>query len=377
MRLMGFLSIGSKYLCIACLFDPCSSYSLPHQVLLPTTVSSSALPMVKSSFISASVSAAALYANNYCKSALLGGIVTATIATSGLMLSTPAMVRAETFEWELMNGSVVLKDPMVFQVSQVKLPSEGGRGGIDETTGSSNKSTTQAPSKTVSYTLSKPKLIGAGGGGAVFSFENSLKLLKVSWEGSAKSVERECSTLQMLERNEVEASERCLGKYDYNHDDAITTAARTTTKTSPNKNNRIMILAEPYVPDGVASVMEVDESKRDFVVEQIARTLIQMLAANIVTIDVQPLISKETGRVIFIDMTEAQQLKAPFTFLAKALMSSFTTEMIALIPEKYMSAATHAAMREIQKLEARGVVLTPEAVEVLKEQTSFIALYSE
>lgn len=211
---------------------------------------------------------------------------------------------------------------------------------------------------TVSYTLTKPKLIGAGGGGAVFAFENSLKLLKVSWNGSSKSVERECSTLQLLERNKVESSERCLGRYDYNN--------------VGGDNHRVMILAEPYVPDGVASVMEVDESKRDVAVEQIARTLVQMLAANIVTIDVQPLVSKETGRVIFIDMTEAQELKPPFTFLAKTLMSSFTTEMMALIPEQYMSTAANAAMQEINSLEASGIVLSPEAMDVLRDQTSFI-----
>jgi hypothetical protein len=253
------------------------------------------------------------------KSTVLGGIFVASCLLSGT-------ARAESYEWDLMNGNVALQDPIALTIAN---------------TGAK-------------VTLLKPQLIGAGGGGAVFAFEDSQKLLKISWEGSAKSVERECSTLQLLETHQVEAAERCLGKYEYDGD-----------------KNRVMILAEPYLPDGVATALEVDQSKRAFVVEQIARTLIQMLAANIVTIDVQPLISKETGQVVFIDMTEAQELKPPFTFLAITLMSSFTTEMMTLIPEEYMSIASKAALREIAKLDANGVRLSPEAMEVLQGQTYF------
>jgi hypothetical protein len=332
MSLMGFLWL----VCSMGLIDEGCSYSLlPQHILLPHETCS--LPIPIKPFPSS------LLAN--WKSAVQSGIVMTMIATSCL-LSTPAIASSaepNTHEWELMNGSVVLKDPIVFQESVRQ--------------GESGKAST------VSCTLTKPKLIGAGGGGAVFAFENSLKLLKVSWEGSSKSVERECSTLQLLERNKVESSERCLGKYDYKSDDDY-----------GENSSRVMILVEPYVPDGVATVMEVNEPKRDVAVEQIARTLVQMLAANIVTIDVQPLVSKETGRVIFIDMTEAQELKPPFTFLAKTLMSSFTTEMMALIPEPFMSTAVNAAMQEIENLEARGVVLSPEAMDVLRDQTSFIPL---
>jgi hypothetical protein len=251
------------------------------------------------------------------KSTVLGGIFVASCLLSGT-------ANAESYEWDLMNGNVALKDPIALTIAK---------------TGDK-------------VTLLKPKLIGAGGGGAVFAFEDHQTLLKISWEGSTKSVERECRTMQLLEARQVEAAERCLGKYEYD-------------------KKRVMILAEPYLPDGVATALEVDESKRAFVVEQIARTLIQMLAANIVTIDVQPLISKETGQVIFIDMTEAQELKPPFAFLAITLMSSFTTEMMTLIPEEYMSIASKSALQEIAKLDVNGVRLSPEAMEVLRDQTNF------
>lgn len=260
------------------------------------------------------------------KSDCLGVLL--TIATTYL-LSVPTPVTAATYEWELLNGKVALKDPVI-------LLGEG-----------------LSKTDSLMYTLVKPQLVGVGGGGAVFAFEDSKKLLKVSWEKSADSVERECSTLQLLERRKVESSERCLGAFKY------------------YDNSRVMILMEPYVSDGVATVMEVDASKRSFAVEQIARYWVQMLAANVVTVDVQLLISKTSGQVTFIDMTEAQELKPPFDFLAKTLMSSFTSEMMTLIPDQFMSAAAKAATEEISKLETSGVVVSPEAMDVLHIQTGF------
>ena len=226
-------------------------------------------------------------------------------------------------KWELMNGSVQLNDPVVIG--------------------------------TASYR--NPELIGVGGGGAVFSFQGSKTLLKVSWDGSSKSVERECRTLQSLEKAQVEAAERCLGSFPYDQD-------------------RVMILVEPYVPDAVASVMEVpDPSARIHAVKQIARTLVQMLAANIVTIDVQPLISRETGQVIFIDMTEAEKLSPPYSFLDKTLISSFTTEMITVIPEQYLGVAKAEALKEVKRLLGKDgqQVLSDDVMEILQSQLDFFS----
>jgi hypothetical protein len=39
--------------------------------------------------------------------------------------------------------------------------------------------------------------------------------------------------------------------------------------------------------------------------------MINVLRANVITVDVQPLIDKENGDVIFIDFTEARQLVSP------------------------------------------------------------------
>jgi len=249
------------------------------------------------------------------------------VSTAFGLLSTPTPLMAE--KWQLLNGEVVLNDP-------VTLFREG--------------KAQQANS--FLYKLRNPQLVGVGGGGAVFAFEDSQKLLKVSWEKSAESVQRECIALQLLERKNVESSERCFGSFKYD-------------------GNRVMILVEPYVSDGVATVMELDPSKRISAVEQIARTLIQMLAANVVTVDVQLLISQSSGKVTFFDLTEAQELTPPFDFLAKTLMSSFTSEIMTLIPDQFLDTAAQAAIKEISKLEANGVMVSPEAMEVLHTQTSF------
>lgn len=246
--------------------------------------------------------------------------------SAALLLSALLTPQHEVVKnWELMNGSVRLNDPIVLSIQGKTLQ------------------------------LSNPTLIGAGGGGAVFAMEDSSILLKVSWTDSTKSVHRECRTLQLLEQKNVGSAERCLGEFAYDGDD----------------EGRVVIAVEPYVRDAVAAVSEVDKRQQRIAVEQIARTVVQMLAANIVTIDVQPLIDKHTGNVIFIDMTEAQELIPPFSFLDKVLLGSFATEMLTLIPENLVDVASQTMMKEIAALKAEGVSLSDEANEVLYSQTLF------
>lgn len=256
------------------------------------------------------------------------------------LTTTLAPVPPQQQEWSLLNGNVQLPDPIEIQTAS---------------SSSSSKRTLR---------LSHPELIGAGGGGAVFAFEDSSVLLKVSWENSRKSVIRECQTLKMLEKNKVQAAEKCLGEYDYPiGDDGV---------DHENHHKRVMIAVEPYVRDAVASVDQVkDKAKQAVAVRQIAQTVVQMLAANIVTIDVQPLISTTTGNVLFIDMTEAETLRPPFSFLDKVLMQSFTTEMLTLIPERFVDLASRTMIQEIQDLGSSGVTLSDEAKEVLYSQTLF------
>ena len=234
-----------------------------------------------------------------------------------------AMAQAQ--EWELINGPVTLPDPLSLSFR-------------DRTTG-----------QVQSMTLTHPRIIGAGSGGAVFAFEeDNVKnvLLKVSWPTTSKTVQRECSTLQLLEDAGVHAAERCLV--------ALTYPDPTPPTPTKDPSSRSMIIVTPYMADAVASIDEVPtEQARLVAVDQVARTLVQMLAANIITIDVQPLISKTTGQTIFIDMTEAQVLSSSssYSFLDQTLIASFISEMVTLIPETYWKVAQTSIQDELNRLE--------------------------
>lgn len=232
---------------------------------------------------------------------------------------TAAAASQHTSEWNLGNGVVRLEEP-------VKFPN-------------------QKP-------LYEPRLLGSGGGGAVFSFRDSQVVVKISWLGSVESVGGECMVLKSLEKSKVDGVERCLGKIRY-----------------PDDNRRVMIAMEPLMDDAVASPLEIDKSLRPHAVECIVRTMVQMLAANVVTVDIQPLISKQTGDVVFIDMTEAKELKPPLSFLDRTLISSFCNEMATLISETLLSVASKALLEELGALEQRGSSLSIEAYEALGAQS--------
>jgi hypothetical protein len=135
-----------------------------------------------------------------------------------------------------------------------------------------------------SRTLRNPALLGSGGGGSVFALQqdgsDTEVALKISWVASAESVERECKIFNLLEEKHTRNVERCLGKVIYPYDD-----------------RRVMIALEPVVNYATAAVSEVDEAKQPDCVRSIAKTLVDMLASNVVTTDVQALINKSTGEV--------------------------------------------------------------------------------
>ena len=259
------------------------------------------------------------------------------VMTTLLVLVLPPWDATATMnEWHLMNGQVRLPDTIELNLPTAAVLSE------------------IATQQNSHLKLKHPTFIGAGSGGAVFRFNEddgaaSDMLLKVSWSGSTRSVQRECYMLQRLEENGVSASERCLGQFPYYYDQKL---------GGQDDQGRIMIVLTPYVREAVASVEAIptlpnDAKEQREAVRQIAATVVQMLAANIATIDVQPLMDPNTGNVIFIDMTEAQELIPPFSFLDKVLMRSFVAEMVALVPERFVDTASKAVMDEVAVLKSR------------------------
>jgi hypothetical protein len=254
-----------------------------------------------------------------------------TTDRSGSVLSSTTNVLSKK-EWILGNGNVQLPDPLFIG----------------------------------NLRLTDPVLLGSGGGGAVFAMssdnngkENDGKdnqvAVKVSWESSSTSVRKECRILQVLEEKLVSGVEKCYGSVPYH--------STTTEGDGTASSGRVIIAMRPVIQGEVVnSISELpaadtkDDDLRAQAVQQVVQTLLQMLAANIVTTDVQPLISKRTGQVLFIDMTEAQQLSSPPTFLELALAGSFISEMTALIPEdsRYQTVAAQTLETELRNLMIRG-----------------------
>jgi len=242
----------------------------------------------------------------------------------------PAETQIET--WQLSNGSVELSNPLT-SFSQ--------------------------------YKLTNPILLGAGGGGAVFSTHpinapdtnhNDDVAVKISWVRSAASVTHECNVLQELEVTHTRHVERCLGAEVY-----------------PPDSKRVMIALQPVVETtAVSRVDKINPDVQPRAVQEIIQTFVDMLHANVVTTDVQTLMEKNTGKVLFIDMTEAQTMattpnNTP-SYLDLALASSFISEIIALIPTSLMETASKTFVEELSALHSRGEYLPLPVYELLREQ---------
>eukprot|EP00521_Asterionellopsis_glacialis_P016718 CAMPEP_0195298758 /NCGR_PEP_ID=MMETSP0707-20130614/24187_1 /TAXON_ID=33640 /ORGANISM="Asterionellopsis glacialis, Strain CCMP134" /LENGTH=367 /DNA_ID=CAMNT_0040360975 /DNA_START=73 /DNA_END=1176 /DNA_ORIENTATION=- len=278
------------------------------------------------------------------------------VKSTSLTMGSTAMEDDQNIVWNLGNGEVRLPNPLL----------------LDNHNG---------------LTLQNPRLLGSGGGGAVFAFQRRSAIVdsssssskssdatrasttgnkerdvavKVSWLRSTASVKKECLVLQTLEERHVASGvERCLYSGPYLND------AR-----------RQLIIMEPVVEDTVASIDQVPSPQNQAIsVQCVMRTLIQMLAARVVTTDVQPLISRQTGEVLFIDMTEAEILPAPETneplsFINVALTSNFCVEMLALIPESFYTLASDTLIEELKALDD-GLPLSSEMLDILSGQTIF------
>ena len=263
-----------------------------------------------------------------------------TLAATLLLNSMIVPETTQTMNYEFGNGSVQIDNPMKFQ----------------------------------GVTLVEPKFLGAGGGGSVWamkanananantkinndrSINNSNKnvVVKISWSRSTDSVRNECDILRAMERQGVTGVERCLGSMDYKYDP-----------------NRVVIAMGPLVEDDDASSLgdlTPEIALRSAI--QLGETMAQMIAANVVTTDIQPLISKSTGEVLLIDMTEARLLN-PDRFIAegdKLLINAFCTEMLGLIPDSLLDKTSESFLKELHRIETEtGVRINGEIKEILRD----------
>jgi hypothetical protein len=91
-----------------------------------------------------------------------------------------------------------------------------------------------------------------------------------------------------------------------------------------------------------------------------------MLGANIITVDVQTLISEETGEVLFIDFTEAMTLSLPATSKDIVAVVGFCNEIKALVPDSLQDMATHYLKVLLQGMDGNGMTLSSDVYSVLE-----------
>lgn len=324
--------------------------------------------------------AAAAFSSLYAVAALtINGILMDNVSLSSSQLSLPPVATIKTFNFE--NGSVQLQDPWT----------------IRRLTPSHRDAAVKLSTSTM--TLKNPKLLGYGGGGAIFSYElhddddpnlsrssydvnnndndKEFVAVKVSWSLSAASVRNECYVLQTLQHRLASLSsspdvvnalgiERCLAQIEYGPEP-----------------NRSVIFVQPVMPTtSISSVSDLRSvSSQKIAVRTIIRTALQMLSAGVVTTDVQPLIDPDTGQTVLIDLTEAKILSpsqpsgSTVTTTSStttssssssrrrsslvdqqdmALVNAFVTEVSVLIPDEYYEFASKVFIDELTRIQKEG-----------------------
>jgi hypothetical protein len=137
--------------------------------------------------------------------------------------------------------------------------------------------------------------------------------LKVSWNDvTGQVIRNECATLRALAG--VPHVPRCIELLQY--------VSSSSDNTDSSSSGRTMMVLEPVI-DNVATSWD-DLYDPTTAVLQIVETTIAMLRHGIYTVDVQWLLSKRDGNVLFIDFTE--RTDRPETFV---------TEVVAGIPIRW------------------------------------------
>ena len=235
------------------------------------------------------------------------------------------------------------------------------------------------PTRLGNLILTNPDLLGSGGGGAVFAMShNNLNrpdqspprvALKISWAGSAKSVANECRILQIMQQYEIPHVEQCLAMdvYPFGTDE---------------QHPRIMIALSPVLENskGMASIADLPtRAQQQSAVHDILETMVRMLAAGVVTTDVQLLIAndKDVAAVLFIDMTEAKSILDPsqdensstLSLVDSALANSFISEVLTLIPADDTASIRPIVTKTLQQIvDESGRKMNPSLENILMDQ---------
>ncbi len=170
--------------------------------------------------------------------------------------------------------------------------------------------------------------------------------IKVSWKKSRASVEKECEILQSLDS--VPHIVRCLGR----------------PNAYPYEDGRVMIALSPIVTsDMTSSINNLKPGTAQInAVKCTVEAMIGMLQTGVFTIDVQPLIDRHSGEVVFIDFTEANHYSYPITPMDESALVGFCSEMLALIPDSLIEVAEQLLKQKLRSSSDELMPPLPEKV---------------
>ena len=181
--------------------------------------------------------------------------------------------------------------------------------------------------------------------------------IKVSWKRSNESVLKECNILQSL--SNVPHVERCLGRpMDYPYEDG-----RSIIALSP-------VVMETTADNGGGITSRIDKVTPGLpqrnAIQCVVETMVQMLQLGVYTIDVQPLIDKATGDVVFIDFTEADYFSTIGDRDDTSAIVGFCGEMLTLIPERLKGLAVEMLKTEMTNMKGNNHPLSQKIIDILE-----------
>mmetsp|Transcript_13547 Transcript_13547/g.21121 ORF Transcript_13547/g.21121 Transcript_13547/m.21121 type:complete len:387 (+) Transcript_13547:1-1161(+) len=238
------------------------------------------------------------------------------------------------------------------------------------------------------FKISNPRLVGQGGGGAVFSVElieqrlpdgktipivlksGALEgVLKVSWPTTQKDIENEAKVIQILNDFDVPNVEQVLASVAYR-----------------DSSDRNALLMQPFVSGEIVGEISdlKDKKSQEKAVEALMKMMVRTLGASVAVADLQPLSQAATGRTLVVDLSEARALRRPASALDLALVQNFCLEAFTKVPDNLHPAALGAVERELLALSkeeksARGNKRRVQGMqpEVLNELLAAASLFLE
>jgi hypothetical protein len=101
-------------------------------------------------------------------------------------------------------------------------------------------------------------------------------------------------------------------------------------------------------------------------VQCVVETMVQMLQLGVYTIDIQPLINRTTGEIVFIDFTEADYFSAIGDGDDNSAIVGFCGEMLTLIPERLKGIAVEMLTMEMNNMKENDRPLPEKIIDILE-----------